>query len=171
MKLAPEHSETRVLQKMGKSGRETLLTFRELFLDLTKRGGKKLFLTYYLIAAHPGCTDDDMARLRSFALRDLQLLPEQVQVFTPTPSTWSTLMYWTERDPFTGKPCFVEKTYRGRERQKDILADRRTKKQQTDRSRTKNRGTHSPPNKGSQGVGHKGSSSRLTYDGRKKRGR
>ena len=146
MKLAPEHSEAHVLQKMGKSGRETLLAFRELFFDLTKRGEKKLFLTYYLIAAHPGCTDDDMARLRSFALGDLQFLPEQVQVFTPTPSTWSTLMYWTERDPFNGKPCFVEKTYRGRERQKDILADHRTKKQQTDRSGTKTRDTRSRPN-------------------------
>jgi uncharacterized radical SAM protein YgiQ len=135
LKLAPEHSEARVLQKMGKSGRETLLAFRERFFDLAKRGEKNLFLTYYLIAAHPGCTDDDMARLRSFVLGDLQFLPEQVQVFTPTPSTWSTLMYWTERDPFNGKPCFVEKTYRGRERQKDILADRRTKKQQVDRSK------------------------------------
>ena len=142
MKLAPEHSETHVLQKMGKSGRERLLAFRKLFFDLTKREEKNLFLTYYLIAAHPGCTDDDMARLRSFALKDLQFLPEQVQVFTPAPSTWSTLMYWTERDPFNGKPCFVEKTHRGRKRQKDILADRRTKKQQTDRDRTRNRGTH-----------------------------
>jgi uncharacterized radical SAM protein YgiQ len=139
LKLAPEHSEAHVLQKMGKSGRETLLAFRELFFDITKQGGKKQFLTYYLIAAHPGCTDDDMVRLRSFALRDLQFLPEQVQVFTPTPSTYSSLMYWTERDPFTGKPCFVEKTYSGRARQKDILADRRTKKQRTDRSRKKNR--------------------------------
>ncbi|HJX31153.1 MAG TPA: YgiQ family radical SAM protein [Thermodesulfobacteriota bacterium] len=135
LKLAPEHSEAHVLQKMGKSGRETLLAFRKLFFELTKRGEKNLFLTYYLISAHPGCTDDDMARLRSFALNDLQFLPEQVQVFTPAPSTWSTLMYWTERDPFNGKPCFVEKTYRGRERQKEILADRRTKKQQIDRSK------------------------------------
>jgi len=140
MKIAPEHSETRVLQKMGKSGRDELLTFRNLFFDLTKRSKKKLFLTYYLIAAHPGCTDNDMAQLRSFAIRDLQLLPEQVQVFTPTPSTYSTLMYWTERDPFTGEPCFVEKTARGREQQKDILANRRPKKWQTDRSKAKKRG-------------------------------
>ena len=142
MKLAPEHSETSVLRKMGKSGRETLLAFRELFSDLTRQGEKNLFLTYYLIAAHPGCTDDDMAQLRSFALGELHFLPEQVQVFTPTPSTWSTLMYWTQRDPFTGEPCFVEKTYRGRARQKDILADHRTKKQRHERSRTKNRDTH-----------------------------
>jgi uncharacterized radical SAM protein YgiQ len=127
MKIAPEHSEPHVLEKMSKSGRQTLLSFRNLFFDLTK-GGKDLFLTYYLIAAHPGCTDDDMARLRSFALRDLRLLPEQVQIFTPTPSTWSTVMYWTERDPFTGEPCFVEKTRCGRQQQKDTLADRRKRR-------------------------------------------
>ena len=63
-----------------------------------------------------------MARLKSFAVRQLRLIPEQVQVFTPTPSTYSTLMYWTERDPFTGKPIFVEKSYRGRERQKKALS-------------------------------------------------
>ena len=142
MKIAPEHSEPSVLDKMGKSGREELITFRDLFFDLTKRGKQNLFLTYYLIAAHPGCTDDDMARLRSFALRDLQLLPEQIQIFTPTPSTWSTLIYWTERDPFTGKACFVEKTRQGRERQKNILADRRTKKPPTVRWKTKKRNSH-----------------------------
>ncbi|MEA2014355.1 MAG: YgiQ family radical SAM protein [Thermodesulfobacteriota bacterium] len=146
MKIAPEHSEARVLRKMGKSGRDTLLTFRELFFDLAKRAKKKLFLTYYLIAAHPGCTDDDMALLRSFAIGSLQSLPEQVQIFTPTPSTWSTLMYWTQRDPFTGKACFVEKTHRGRERQKDILADHRTTNRQTKQLGAKTRGTHSHPN-------------------------
>jgi uncharacterized radical SAM protein YgiQ len=139
LKLAPEHSEAHVLKKMGKSGKGALLAFRKLFFDLSKREAKNLFLTYYLIAAHPGCTSDDMARLRSFVLKDLKFLPEQVQVFTPAPATWSTLMYWTERDPFDGKPCFVEKTFRGRERQKEILADRRIKREQTTRSRTKKR--------------------------------
>ena len=127
MKIAPEHSEERVLEKMGKPGRDILLTFKDLFYRLTKKEGRKQFLTYYMIAAHPGCTDNDMARLRSFALKELRTLPEQVQVFTPAPSTYSTLMYWTERDPFTGKPCFVEKTFRGRERQKRILRDIRPK--------------------------------------------
>ncbi|HOO91114.1 MAG TPA: YgiQ family radical SAM protein, partial [Syntrophales bacterium] len=142
MKIAPEHSEAGVLRKMGKSGRDTLLKFRELFFDLTKREKRKLFLTYYLIAAHPGCTGDDMAHLRSFVLGDLKFLPEQVQIFTPTPSTWSTLMYRTERDPFTGKACFVEKTSRGRERQKEILADRRIGKGQSERSKTQDRDAH-----------------------------
>lgn len=127
MKVAPEHSEPSVLAKMGKPGRETLLAFRDLFYKLTSQEGKEQFLTYYMIAAHPGCTERDMALLRSFALRELRLLPEQVQVFTPTPATYSSLMYWTERDPFTGNRCFVEKTTRGREKQKSVLAKRRAR--------------------------------------------
>jgi radical SAM superfamily enzyme YgiQ (UPF0313 family) len=35
-------------------------------------------------------------------------VPGQVQLFTPTPSTLSTLMYYTGKDPFTGKELFVE---------------------------------------------------------------
>ena len=127
MKVAPEHSEPSVLAKMGKPGPDTLLAFRDLFYKLTSQEGKEQFLTYYMIAAHPGCTERDMARLRSFALRELRLLPEQVQVFTPTPATYSSLMYWTERDPFTGKRCFVEKTTRGREKQKSVLTKRRAR--------------------------------------------
>jgi uncharacterized radical SAM protein YgiQ len=121
MKVAAEHSEEHVLRMMGRPGCESLLQFRDRFYSLDRKHGKKQFLTYYLIAAHPGCTEEDMRALRSFASRKLKLLPEQVQVFTPTPSTYSTLMYYTGKDPFTGEPCFVEKTVRGRERQKAIL--------------------------------------------------
>ena len=106
---------------MGKPGRETLLPFRDLFRQLTAEAGKEQFLTYYLIAAHPGCTEADMEELRRFASRELAIHPEEVQLFTPTPSTISTLMYHTERDPFSGKRLFVEKTAAGRERQKKIL--------------------------------------------------
>lgn len=123
MKIAPEHSEERVLARMGKPGRAPLLKFKEFFYSVTKRAGKEQFLTYYIIAGHPGCNEEDMLRLRSFTARELGTVPEQVQVFTPTPSTYSTLMYWTEKDPFTGEACFVEKTVRGREQQKKLMAD------------------------------------------------
>ncbi|HBG45371.1 MAG TPA: YgiQ family radical SAM protein [Deltaproteobacteria bacterium] len=123
MKIAPEHSEAGVLQKMGKQGSNSaaLIKFKELFYRFTKEAGMKQFLSYYLMAAHPGCTDGDMKKLREFALKELGTVPEQVQVFTPTPSTYSTLMYWTGRDPSTGDTCFVEKSDKGRERQKSIL--------------------------------------------------
>jgi len=121
MKIAPEHTERHVLRLMGKPGRKILLRFRDLFYKLTKAARKKQFLTYYLIAAHPGCTERDMHALRRFASRRLQINPEQVQIFTPTPSTYSTLMYYTETDPFTGEKLFVEKKLAKKSRQKNIL--------------------------------------------------
>ncbi len=121
LKVAPEHTEESVLKAMGKPGKASLLTFRERFNALTRKAGKKQFLTYYMIAAHPGCTQQDMQKLKRFAANELHTRPEQVQVFTPTPSTYSTLMYWTEQDPFTGEPCYVEKSTRAREQQKQIL--------------------------------------------------
>ena len=110
---------------------ETLLEFKKLFEQLSRKEDRKQFLTYYMIAAHPGCTESDMAKLKKFARDKLKLLPRQVQVFTPTPSTYSTLMYWTEQDPFSGTPCFVEKTFRGREQQKKVLTGSRPKKPKT----------------------------------------
>jgi radical SAM superfamily enzyme YgiQ (UPF0313 family) len=124
MKIAPEHSEKHVLEKMGKPGRELILKFKDLFDKMTEKEGLKQFLTYYLIAAHPGCTEADMERLRQFAREELKMRPEQIQVFTPTPSTYATLMYWTEKDPFSGEPCFVEKSVKGREGQKKVLTRR-----------------------------------------------
>jgi uncharacterized radical SAM protein YgiQ len=124
MKVAPEHVEPHVLRAMGKPGLAPLLEFRQRFFDATERAGLQQYLTYYVIAAHPGCTEDDMRRMREFAVRELGLLPEQVQIFTPTPSTYASLMYYTEMDPFTGERLFVEKGLRGKRRQKEILTGR-----------------------------------------------
>jgi uncharacterized radical SAM protein YgiQ len=124
MKVAPEHTQEQVLELMGKPGTASLLEFKTRFDDLNRLAGKRQFLTYYLIAAHPGCTEADMQNLRLFASRKLRIHPEQVQVFTPTPSTYSSLMYYTEIDPFTGQPLFVEKDARRKERQKEIVTDK-----------------------------------------------
>lgn len=128
MKLAAEHSEKHVLEKMGRPDSDSLLLFRTRFYALNREENRKQFLTYYLIAAHPGCTKKDMETLKSFASRKLKLLPEQVQIFTPTPSTYSTLMYWTECDPFTGESLFVEKSVKGRQKQKSIVASSKKRK-------------------------------------------
>jgi uncharacterized radical SAM protein YgiQ len=125
LKIAPEHVEDHILKVMGKPGRESLEAFIRLFEGLKQENRTKAFLTYYLMAAHPGCTLDDMQKLRTFALQKLRLLPEQVQIFTPSPSTWATLMYYTEKDPFSGKKIFVEKKPLNKEKQKAIMRDRR----------------------------------------------
>jgi len=121
LKIAPEHTEDSVLKRMGKPGKKYLQAFKDAFDNLNKRLGKKQFLTYYLIAAHPGCDEQAMKRLKEFTMRELKINPEQVQVFTPLPSTYSTLMYYTGKDPFTGNKLFVEKDMRKKERQKEII--------------------------------------------------
>ena len=126
LKVAPEHTTDSVLNKMGKPGTAALLDFRQRFNELSRAAGKPQFLTYYMVAAHPGCTDEDMAELKRFTSEKLQINPEQVQIFTPTPSTYSTLMYYTEMDPFTREPIQVEKDLRRKERQKDIVTCKRT---------------------------------------------
>jgi radical SAM superfamily enzyme YgiQ (UPF0313 family) len=88
---------------------------------MTRNAGKEQFLTYYLIAAHPGCTDDDMENMKQFTSEKLKINPEQVQIFCPAPSTYSALMYYTGTDPFTGKAIFVEKNMLNKERQKSIV--------------------------------------------------
>ena len=121
LKLAPEHSEKKVLDAMGKPDASALLHFKERFDAASKRNGLKQFLTYYFIAAHPACTDDDMRQLKRFAVTHLHLAPEQVQIFTPTPSTWSTAMYYTGIDPFTNTPIAVTRGLRAKQEQKDLL--------------------------------------------------
>lgn len=121
MKIAPEHTEDKILDMMGKPKKDELIKFKKRFYELNKKLDKKQFLTYYLIAAHPGCNEKDMLDLKVFASQELKINPEQVQIFTPTPSTYSTLMYYTEMNPFTMKKIFVEKDTGKKERQKNII--------------------------------------------------
>ena len=124
MKVAPEHTEQHVLDLMGKPGKQTLVDFKRLYDKLNKDMGKKQFLTYYLIAAHPGCEEKDMHELKRFTTHELKMNPEQAQVFTPTPGTYSAVMYYTEMDPVTRKKIFVEKDTHRKEKQKAIVQEK-----------------------------------------------
>jgi len=121
LKVAPEHTQPEVLERMRKPDVGKLLAFKRRFDKLNQEEGKKQFLSYYLIAAYPGCTLGDMHDLKRFASRELGVLPEQVQVFTPTPSTYASVMYYTEKDPFTGEKLFVEKNPAGKKTQKEVI--------------------------------------------------
>ena len=121
MKIAPEHTGDRVLRLMGKPSTESLMQFKDLYDRANLKARKTQFLTYYLIAAHPGCTASDMLKLKQFTSARLHIKPEQVQIYLPAPSTYSALMYYTEKDPFTGKQIFVEKNLRNKATQKEIM--------------------------------------------------
>jgi uncharacterized radical SAM protein YgiQ len=124
LKVAPEHSEAHILHRMGKPSKSVLVRFKERFDSLSKSLGKRQFLTYYLIAAYPGCSEKDMLKLKEFASLSLHINPEQVQIFTPTPSTYASMMYYTEMDPFTREKIFVEKDLIKKERQKAMVVEK-----------------------------------------------
>lgn len=122
MKVAPEHTSENVLKLMGKPSSEKLVEFKRMYDDCNRKAGRDQYLTYYFMAAHPGCNEDDMRALSGFCHNVLRTNPEQVQVFTPTPSTISTMMYRCGTD-MKGKQVYVDRSVRGRQEQKAIVLE------------------------------------------------
>lgn len=123
LKIAPEHVSPRVLRLMNKSSLP-LEEFRRLFQKLT--GDRKQHLKYYFMAAHPGTTMKEAKELAEY----IQKLSEEgekpvegVQIFTPTPMTRSTSMYYTGKDPETGQPVYVPRTFEEKKAQKRLLLE------------------------------------------------
>ena len=120
LKVAPEHSQNRVLSYMGKPKIEVFQKFKDMFYKFTKEAGKEQYLVPYLISSHPGSTLEDAIGLSQF-LKKNKITPEQVQDFYPTPGTVSTAMYYTETDIFSGKPIYVAKAYKEKNLQRALL--------------------------------------------------
>lgn len=106
LKVAPEHISDAVLQKLGKPKKEVYERFVQKYQGLNEQLGKKQFLVPYLMSSHPGSTLKEAIELAEY-LRDLGYMPEQVQDFYPTPSTVSTVMYYTGIDPRNMKKVYV----------------------------------------------------------------
>ena len=120
MKIAPEHTDSEVLRLMHKPGSAVLGEFIAACRNIEQMEGRKIPLSPYLIASHPGCTVDSMRRMAA-TLRDLGLQVRQFQDFTPTPGTLSTAMYVSELDRDTGQPIKVAKNANERSDQRQVL--------------------------------------------------
>jgi len=122
LKIAPEHTDDNILRLMGKPKSEILKKFVEMFKRTKPVTDSKspIYLTYYFIAGYPGCTETEMKNLKKFASSKLKIRPEQVQIFTPSPSTYATLMYYTKKD-LNGNAISVETDRNKKQKQKDIL--------------------------------------------------
>lgn len=106
LKVAPEHISDTVLSLLGKPQKAVYEAFVKKYGKLNETLGKKQFLVPYLMSSHPGSTLKEAIELAEY-LRDLGYMPEQVQDFYPTPSTVSTVMYYTGIDPRNGKEVYV----------------------------------------------------------------
>nr|WP_229414597.1 YgiQ family radical SAM protein [Massilia arenosa] len=98
LKIAPEHSEENTLSKMMKPGMGAYDEFKKLFDKFSLEAGKKQYLIPYFIAAHPGCTDEDMLNLALW-LKKNNFRLDQVQTFMPTPMAMATTMYHSRKNP------------------------------------------------------------------------
>ncbi len=106
LKVAPEHISDSVLRRMGKPENAVYERFVKKYRQINQALGKNQFLVPYLMSSHPGSTLKEAVELAEY-LRDLGYMPEQVQDFYPTPSTMSTVMYYTGLDPRDGKKVYV----------------------------------------------------------------
>ena len=106
LKVAPEHVSDPVLKMMGKPPNAVYQKFIAKYQRLNEKLGMKQYVVPYLMSSHPGSTLKEAVKLAEY-LRDLGYMPEQVQDFYPTPSTISTVMYYTGLDPRTMEPVYV----------------------------------------------------------------
>ena len=126
LKVAPEHICNTVLQKMGKPENSVYEAFTEKFRRLNQKIGKNQFLVPYLMSSHPGSTLKEAVALAEY-LRDIGYMPEQVQDFYPTPSTMSTVMYYTGIDPVSMKSVYVCKNPHEKALQRALIQYRNPK--------------------------------------------
>lgn len=106
LKVAPEHVSDVVLARMGKPKNAVYKRFAEKYHALNKQYGMNQFLVPYLMSSHPGSGIREAVELAEY-IRDMGYNPEQVQDFYPTPSTLSTVMYYTGLDPRTMERVYV----------------------------------------------------------------
>lgn len=126
LKVAPEHISDTVLTKMGKPENAVYERFVQKYKRLNKSLGKNQFLVPYLMSSHPGSTLKEAIELAEY-LRDLGYMPEQVQDFYPTPSTVSTVMYYTGLDPRNMQSVYVCKNPHEKAMQRALIQYRNPK--------------------------------------------
>ena len=106
LKVAPEHVSDAVLSRMGKPRNAVYNQFVDKYFALNKQYGMNQYLVPYLMSSHPGSTLKEAIELAEY-IREMGYNPEQVQDFYPTPSTLSTVMYYTGLDPRTMDKVYV----------------------------------------------------------------
>ena len=120
LKVAPEHTQDNVLKQMNKPSFKLFETLVREFDRIVMRNKLKCQLVPYFISSHPGCNIKDMELLSGKSvLKGVYM--DQVQDFTPTPMTKSSVSYYSGLDPKSMQPIFVEKDQQGKKMQKSYF--------------------------------------------------
>lgn len=105
VKLAPEHASHHVLRLMNKPDFALYEKFHHLFGSYSRQIGKRQFIVPYMIVGHPGTRMQDAVELALY-LKKNGIELKQIQEFTPTPLTISTMMYVTGKD-LSGRKVYI----------------------------------------------------------------
>jgi uncharacterized radical SAM protein YgiQ len=122
LRIAPEDISEEILKLMNKnrgSLPKFLKSFETINNELSVENKKEL--SFYFMTAHPGSTMNHAAELAKF-LKNVKNA-ETIQIFTPTPMTVSTCMYYTSLDPKTKKPIYIPYAYTEKKDQKRMITE------------------------------------------------
>lgn len=122
LRVAPEHTQDSVLNLMRKPTFEVFEQFVQLFRKINDRLPRKVELSPYLIIGYPGETQQDVIAMAQ-RLRKMRIKTTDVQIFTPTPGTLSTAMYYSGVS-MAYEPIPIEKNIKNLEKRKQILASK-----------------------------------------------
>lgn len=117
LKVAPEHTQDNVLKLMRKPSYTQFTALHKDFDKICAKHGLPYQLIPYFISSHPGCTEADMKNLADITKAQGFRL-EQVQDFTPTPMTLSSVMFYTGIDPYTKVKLYVARSKEDKDKQK-----------------------------------------------------
>ena len=126
LKVAPEHVSDKVLDKMGKPRHQVYVEFTDIYKKMNSKLHMDQYLVPYLMSSHPGSSMKEAVELAEY-VRDLGYMPEQVQDFYPTPSTFSTCMYYTGIDPRNMDKVYIPKSMKEKELQRALIQYRNPK--------------------------------------------
>lgn len=119
LRVAPEHTEDAVLDLMRKPRFQQFEEFVYLFNRINSRLKRKIQLAPYLIVGFPGETFQDVMLMKR-RLRPLGTASTDAQIFTPSPGTVATAMYFTGKSPHRD-PIPVEKSIKALMKRKEML--------------------------------------------------
>ncbi|MGM0607104.1 MAG: YgiQ family radical SAM protein [Candidatus Muiribacteriota bacterium] len=94
LKIAPEHTDKAILQKMHKPDKNSFIKFCNLFNKLKKKHKKDFYIIPYIISGFPGGNNNNTKKLSTDLKNILGFVPYQIQDFTPTPMTIATAIYF-----------------------------------------------------------------------------
>ncbi len=120
LKIAPEHISNTVLKHMNKATGKEFDEFLKEYKKVNHEQGTRKNLVPYIVVGHPGCSMKEMGDLKRYCEKN-DLFVNLTQVFTPTPGTLSTAMYYSGENPMTKEKVYVPRTFREKKDQKNVL--------------------------------------------------